>query len=252
MDLLRSCYTTFMRFFRDNALEIKVRWFWADEEADVWPGHHLFGSGNWASERFDWPGPGEVLDAPRPWDDGHPIDGLIGDHYCGPEVSYTEGTAYPGVPLNALEDGRCACCVPLPPVCGDFVATLPATLRLRILNITLLPPSAPPSNYFVGQEFDLVGGPPAWLVDTLLSRDGCPFVGQAFIGCHEFPHGSGIQVFSWLLVETQGVFPAALITEAPLRIYFAGVPISGGLCDAQGDGTELWDIVAYDPADPPP
>lgn len=252
MDLVRSCYTTTMRFFRDDPLEIKVRWFFADEEADVFPHHHLFGSGNWASDRFNWPGPGEVLDAPRPWADGAAPDGLIGDHFCGPLVSYIEGDVYPGRPLNGLPDGRCACCVPLPPVCSEFSQTLPATLRLRILDIQLDPPTAPASAYVIGQEFDFVssGGPnPQWVITVPLSRNGCPFTGFVTLGCA--PVGDDT-VFRWLLQETQGNYPATLIQEAPLRIFFSFVPINGDACAIFGDGVETWDVVVFDPANPPP
>lgn len=70
VDMLRSCYSTMVKFFVDSDLEIPVQWYFCDEHALPYPGHTLFGSGNWASSRDDWPGPGEVLGAPRPWNNG--------------------------------------------------------------------------------------------------------------------------------------------------------------------------------------
>jgi len=252
MDLLRRCYTTEMRFFKDNPLEIKVRWYWCADQAEIFPFHTRFGSGNWASERFDWPGPGEVLGAARPWNDGHFIDGMLGDHHCGPDTTYREGGIYPGVPLNGLPDGRCACCAPVPTPCVDFVQGLPATLRCRILNITLIPDDAPPSNYVIGQEFDFTGtgGPnPAWISSVPFSRDACPFVDFVTLECIDF---AGEKKFSWLLQETQGKYPATLINELPLRIYFSFVPINGFFCGDLGYGVEVWDVVVFDPLNPPP
>lgn len=71
MDVLRACYRTRMRFFRDSDLEIPVTWYWCEEGALPFPGHTVFGSGNWATSRDDWVGPGEVGGAPRPFYDGH-------------------------------------------------------------------------------------------------------------------------------------------------------------------------------------
>lgn len=51
-------------------MTIPIRWFFAEENAKLFPGHTVFGSGNWASDKLSWPGPGEVLGAPRPWRDG--------------------------------------------------------------------------------------------------------------------------------------------------------------------------------------
>jgi len=252
MDLLRSCYKTEMRFFRDDPLAIKVRWFWCDEEAEVFPFWNRFASGNWAGDKFNWDGPGEILGSPRIWDPGAPVEGLIGDHFCGPPVSYVEGDIYPGRPLNALPDGRCACCTPLPPSCAETTAPLPDTLRLRILDIQLDPPSAPPSNFFIGDEIDLVRAFPGesiWVLSPAPTRDACPFTASFTLACIDQGEGA---VLSLTNVSYPIHVPAALITEAPFRAYFNFFPIAHSACLALGDGQETWDCVVYDPADPPP
>lgn len=251
MDLVRSCYKTEMRFFNDDDLAIKVRWFFCVEGAQIFPFHTLFGSGNWASDRFNWPGPGEVLDAPRIWDPGEPIEGLDGQHYCGPDLSYAEGTEYPGVPLNALPDGRCACCAPVPTPCFDLVATLPNTLRMRILNITLEPDTSPASIYAIGDEFDFdlsAPAPRAWFCSTPFFRDGCAFDSQFGLSCRPWPEGNRLT----LICDGNGVeTPVQLISETPFRAYFNFVNIANTACMTLGDGAEYWDVVIFDPAFPP-
>jgi len=61
-----------MQFFDPPGPEIPVTWYFCAETAKTLPFKTRFGSGNWASDRLVWPGPGEVLDAPRPWSDGQP------------------------------------------------------------------------------------------------------------------------------------------------------------------------------------
>lgn len=150
MDLLRSCYSTEMRFWTDNALSIPVKWFWCDPGAKIFPDHHLFGSGNWASDRFNWDGPGEVLGAKRPYSKGEFIAGLLGEHFCGPVKGFTEGTVFPGVPLITGPDGVCACCVGN--ACGKWI-NVPRVLHARVTW-------ADPTNefFFAGMTFDYVFG----------------------------------------------------------------------------------------------
>jgi hypothetical protein len=72
VDLVRSCYTTTMRFFRDSNLEIPVTWYKCAPTAKAFPGYTRFASGNWASTKDAWQGPGEANFKPRPWSDGRP------------------------------------------------------------------------------------------------------------------------------------------------------------------------------------
>jgi len=92
MDLVRSCYTTTMRFYADSADEVPVRWYFCAPDADIFPGYTLFGSGNWASEKIDWQGPGEAAWRPREYSDGSPP---------GPEpILLRDGIAAVGFPPN--------------------------------------------------------------------------------------------------------------------------------------------------------
>lgn len=72
VELMRSCSFTEMEFFDPPGLRVPVRWYFCDEDAKVLPFSTRFGSGNWASARDLWPGPGECLDANRGWSNGEP------------------------------------------------------------------------------------------------------------------------------------------------------------------------------------
>lgn len=176
MDLLRSCYSTKMRFFADSDQEIDVRWFWADEDAQIFPEHTRFGSGNWADEPFHWNGAGEVLGAPRPWNDGAPIDGLVGDHYCGPLATYQNGGTFPGVPLEGLANGKCACCAPLDePPC---VLVFPLYPGGCTVTVSLVSSNVSPTIYDAaqwpsfGSKVDI---PPRWVIVPLFGSLPLPF-----------------------------------------------------------------------------
>lgn len=152
MDLLRSCYETEMRMYRDSDVSFPVRWFFVDDDAKNFPEHTLFGSGNWASDRNDWPGPGEVLGAPRTWVDGAPIPFLDGQKYAGPLDGFMRGVAYPGVPLHGSELGGCCACSLLYCSCAAQIDALgfPDTIYLRIVSFVV---SGPLNPYVVGQRF---------------------------------------------------------------------------------------------------
>lgn len=255
MDLLRSCYRTEMAFFRDNDTAIKVQWFFSDA-APFFPAHTLFGSGNWASDRFDWPGPGEVLGSPRLWVDGSPPSDLMDGHkFCGAVADYAEGSAYPGVALNGLPDGRCECCTPFPPDCADVLAPLPVTLRLRITAIRLLPPDANPSNFHVGEEFDLneVLPPPGdfrvWISPALLTRDGCPVLCTLGLRCGTYL--GTVQVVAVKSVDLLEIGANGLVTD-PFVGTWLNYQVSLEECFLIGYGQEFWDFLIFDPAHPPP
>lgn len=110
MDVVRSCYRTEMRF-GPNGPVVPVRWFFARKGAKFFPGHHLFGSSNYASYRGDYPGVGEVRFAPREWDNGARPAGLDGKSFCGTLLQF-EGAltgSEPGLPANA--EGVPFCCL---------------------------------------------------------------------------------------------------------------------------------------------
>lgn len=239
MDLIRSCYTTFMRFWKDDPTEVKVRWFFCDGSAKIFPGHHLFGSGNWASDRFDWPGPGEVLDAPRVWDNGRPIAGLIGQHFCGPVASYREGTTWPGVPLDGFADGRCACCAPVPPRCDVAMPRLPNLLRA---NTTLVETNVSPAIWtFASSSWSGAKDPLEfrWVLTTLPPLDsGAPCFNtiEMAVICVDN------QVMLW-----NGWFgrwvPFDTISFDPLVMVCERWPILGSLCTDTAGQQEVWRVV---------
>jgi hypothetical protein len=254
MDLIRSCYTTFMRFFSDSDLAIKVRWFFCDNDAETFPGHHRFGSGNWASDKWPWPGAGEVPDAPRVWDSGAIIPGYLGEKFCGPLSGYRDGVPFPGVPLNGIATGECQCCKPLPPstLCSDFVPTLPATLRFRILSIDV--GTGIPSLYHVGDEFDMVaiGFPPDPTVGFYATQDwqrnGCPDLVSFHVVCTPGDQGNFLQ---WHVDPTLEVVAPDLVQLAPFRAYYSGMSITTPFCSIVGNTQEVWSLVLFDPAFPP-
>lgn len=61
-----------MEFYDPPRGPVPVTWWFCEDKAKVYPGYTRFASGNWASDKFGWPGPGEILGAPRPWSDGEP------------------------------------------------------------------------------------------------------------------------------------------------------------------------------------
>ena len=80
--MLRSCYSTDIRFYRDSDITNRVTWYFTDRTD--WLPYTLFASGNWARERIIWPGQGEVLGAPRPWSNGaNPGNVDMGSPGCG-------------------------------------------------------------------------------------------------------------------------------------------------------------------------
>jgi hypothetical protein len=79
VSLLRSCYSTRMRFFsNDLTIETPVLWYFTEPGAK-WCGlPNVFNSRNWYGGTTGWPDLGEVEGAPRPWADG---SGLCHGHF---------------------------------------------------------------------------------------------------------------------------------------------------------------------------
>jgi hypothetical protein len=141
-----------MRFFTDSPKRTPVKWFWCDPTAKIFPAHHRFGSGNWASDEFHWDGPGEVQGCKASYSLGEKPPGLDGQHFCGPLIGFTGGTKFPGVPLNANVNGIAPCCTPaIVQTCHDFANfTIPDVMYAIITAINN--PSNPPLG-IVGQAF---------------------------------------------------------------------------------------------------
>ncbi len=106
-------YRTTMRFFTNSDEAIEVRWYPAPEGAQAMP-YTRFASGDWAYERVDWKGPGEVLGAPRTWINWDTPASARGDHYCGTPDEWRNGIPAPAAGVNVMYDrwGLPACCNP--------------------------------------------------------------------------------------------------------------------------------------------
>lgn len=100
-----------MSIHNDANTVIGVRWFFADADAPWLEAPTLFGSGNWASSKGGWFGPGEVQGAARPWYNGKAPEGLIGDHICGTLKMLAEGGSVDDPKICTNDDGVSSCCV---------------------------------------------------------------------------------------------------------------------------------------------
>jgi hypothetical protein len=111
VDLIRSCYKTKMRLQVNSDDETEVQWFFCLPGAKVYPGYTRFASGNWAMDRFKWPGTGEVLGATRSWVNGKPPKtGLIGQGFCGKATLIEGGYSVGDPPLPCRLSGIAKCC----------------------------------------------------------------------------------------------------------------------------------------------
>jgi hypothetical protein len=116
VDLIRSCYTVNMSFFKNRPdIITRVQWYFANDTASELPFPTRFGSGNWASQKYRWPGPGEVLPRQRRWYSGAANPNYLGLEPCGTDDQFLNGTTYPPAPFPRYPDGVPTCCMPLPP-----------------------------------------------------------------------------------------------------------------------------------------
>lgn len=98
VDLLRSCYSTDVRFYTDSDETNRVTWYWVDSD---WPGsdqpvpYNVFSSGNWSWQKSNWPGQGEVLGASRTWRNGSkPLGVVNGVTWCGTDEQWAGSILY--------------------------------------------------------------------------------------------------------------------------------------------------------------
>lgn len=131
MDLVRSCYKTKVRFFKDSDIEVSIRWFFCNPTAKLLGIYSRFSSGNWASQRDSWPGPGEVLGASREWSDGETPQWAIGQRHCGTGAQWADGPVFdPSFNAGIQPSGQPLCCgkdtgPTLPcPVCSGFARAI--------------------------------------------------------------------------------------------------------------------------------
>lgn len=108
-----------MSFFSNRPdLLTPVRWYFAADDALPLPVPTRFGSGNWASQKYDWPGPGEVLPRNRRWVNGSRNPRYTGQFQCGTDGQFLDGTLYPPGDFPRFADGVPACC--LNATCQDW------------------------------------------------------------------------------------------------------------------------------------
>lgn len=115
MDLLRSCYTTQMRFTPGGEPQ-RVRWYFCPPGARLFPGEHSFSSLNWTKQDTlpdeDDGAIGEVIGARRTYGKGKAPAGVTGQSVCGPVDWYREGAPLTAPPLERRADGLAICCLP--------------------------------------------------------------------------------------------------------------------------------------------
>lgn len=115
MDMLRSCYSTNMRFFSDQpTTQTKVLWYFVDDFTPFFPYRTVFNSANWDNDKGIHHPLGEVRGASRPWRSGMPPGLYTGDHFCGTPAMFMQGVPVP-IPVIRLNNGQPVCCGgPLP------------------------------------------------------------------------------------------------------------------------------------------
>jgi hypothetical protein len=93
MDLLRSCYYAKIRPYPDSSQLVEIRWYFAPDNAKVFPGPHAFPSLVWNSELTDKGGVG-----PLPGNDGWAKStnyrGYKGQCYTGELEWFRSGIPY--------------------------------------------------------------------------------------------------------------------------------------------------------------
>jgi hypothetical protein len=125
-----------MRFFRhDLTIETDVNWYFCADDAVALPFPTRFGSGNWASERYTWPGIGEVLDAARPWRNGSRNPAYTGQAPCGSEWRFMHGSRVPPRPFPRRGDGVPFCCMP-PNTCTDLYGFADVTGGAMVFDLS--------------------------------------------------------------------------------------------------------------------
>lgn len=136
MDLLRSCYKTKMRFFRDTEDLTNVEWYFVPDDSPLIGVVTPFCSTNWCQEPGPPDGIGEVP-FDRAYSNGNGNPGGQSGRRCGsPEVWLRGLSLPPPVPVVLDSAGRLACCLPRMP---EVLPT--AALRLLLNSGELTQPA---------------------------------------------------------------------------------------------------------------
>lgn len=121
MDVLRSCYSTTMRFQAGNDRLSPVNWYHCPAGAQQFMAHHSFASLNWSGGSPAGNSVGEVIGAARPYSKGvNP--GTLGTNYCGSLSDYLGIADFLTTPRPTYPDGIPSCCnAPTPVTCQRWV-----------------------------------------------------------------------------------------------------------------------------------
>jgi Lipase (class 3) len=114
--MLRSCYETDWRFYRDSTTTVPVRWFFTDD-APALPFPTVFGARVWNDNKEErWPSLGEVQGAPRTYYKGTAPPVEFTGAPCGQPGRFLIGSRLPpDPPLVPPVWGVPPCCVSAPP-----------------------------------------------------------------------------------------------------------------------------------------
>lgn len=126
VDLARKEYRTKCRFFKDNPLEVTIRWRRAAPNAPTLGFPTAFMNAEWLDEGYDQPQlaqVGEVVPADRPYVFGGELVGLDYQHVCGTPEQFLNGVEYdPDRDVVYDEQGLPLCCnAPIVAVMGVVV-----------------------------------------------------------------------------------------------------------------------------------
>jgi len=247
MDLLRSCYETDLQQSDNPADVVRVRWFFTDKDAKIFPGRHIFGSNNWGIDYANQDGPGEIVNADRPWANGSrpPFDGSIGAGFTGKSFAgrledFQEGTNSSSPPVGGNSVGLCQSCAPIPPPppsCDDLYNALPDTVYLRILNKYGVS-GTHTSNWPVNTRIAMTKLPPhsgAFYLCYLGGPSGSPWVSpQKVMGCFD-----GLLHLQQITGGDR--MDATFQMELPIIGYWKGFPAFIGT-GPPPDDSEFWDV----------
>lgn len=117
MDMIRTAYTTRMRFFEGGPL-VPVRWYFADKGAKTFPKYHRFASGAFTLEHHEenaikfYDGPGEPVPRYFERDDfnGANLLGTTGRNFCGKVEVFMRGQVDTDPTWTTDAEGRSPCC----------------------------------------------------------------------------------------------------------------------------------------------
>lgn len=136
---MRSCYSTFMRFYDDPTLLTRVRYYFVPPDTPFVPYPNPFVSSNWDYNQDGYSGKGEVWPPKRTWASGAKVgDALaIAGEVCGDAEQWHNGLAAPpAVPVAVDLFGTPLCCHRLEvPFIGAFCINAKRSWSRYILTV---------------------------------------------------------------------------------------------------------------------